>query len=70
MKKNKKVIYTNSRQSIILPNFVGRTFFIHNGNKYLKLVITKEMVGRKFGEFIFTRRIGRIHIQKSNSKRK
>ena len=44
------------RNSKIMPNFVGKTFFVHNGKLNLKIVILEEMVGFKFGEFIFTRK--------------
>ena len=44
-----------SRNSEIIPKFVGLTFQIHNGKQYTNLVITKEMIGHKFGEFSFTR---------------
>nr|YP_009495493.1 ribosomal protein S19 [Toxarium undulatum]AWQ64140.1 ribosomal protein S19 [Toxarium undulatum] len=46
----------SSRASIILPNFIGKTVFVHNGKEYSKLVITEEMVGYRFGEFSSTRK--------------
>jgi small subunit ribosomal protein S19 len=48
-------IKTTSRNSEIVYNFVGLTFDVYNGRTFLKLEITKEMVGHKFGEFAFTR---------------
>ena len=42
------------RSLIILPCFEGETFFVYNGKIYVQLFIKKEMVGHKFGEFIFT----------------
>ena len=45
-----------SRSCEILPKFVGKTFDVHNGNKYMSIIITEEMVGHKFGEFTFTRK--------------
>lgn len=45
-----------SRRSIILPNFVGYTFDIYNGQKFISLKVTETMIGHKFGEFIFTRK--------------
>lgn len=45
-----------SRNSIIIPQFVGKVFDIHNGNKFVKITISEEMVGHKFGEFSFTRK--------------
>lgn len=51
----KKVIKTWSRRSIILPMFVGYTFVVHNGNKFIPVTVSEEMVGRKLGEFAPTR---------------
>ncbi|HLG20937.1 MAG TPA: 30S ribosomal protein S19 [Bdellovibrionota bacterium] len=51
----KKVIKTWSRRSTILPEFVGYTFAIHNGRKFLPIFITENMVGHKLGEFASTR---------------
>ncbi|MGC6511248.1 MAG: 30S ribosomal protein S19 [Parvibaculales bacterium] len=45
------VIKTWSRRSTILPNFVGLTFGVHNGQKHIPVLVTEEMVGHKFGEF-------------------
>jgi len=53
-----KVFRTWSRSSTILPSFVGSTFEIHNGKTFVKLVVTKEMIGHKFGEFSLTRKSG------------
>lgn len=52
---SKKVIETWSRRSTILPEFVGLTFAIHNGKKFLPIFITENMVGHKLGEFALTR---------------
>lgn len=49
------VIKTWSRRSTILPQFVGLTFGVHNGNKHIPVAVTEEMVGHKFGEFSPTR---------------
>ena len=49
-------IKTTSRNSEILPNFVDKTFHIHNGNSYTTILVTNEMIGHKFGEFSFTRK--------------
>ena len=51
----KKVIKTWSRRSMILPEFVGFTFAVHNGNKFIPVYVTENMVGHKFGEFSPTR---------------
>ena len=51
----KKVIKTWSRRSTISPSFVGFTFAVHNGNKFIPVYITENMVGHKLGEFAPTR---------------
>ncbi|WP_316354993.1 30S ribosomal protein S19 [Candidatus Trichorickettsia mobilis] len=50
-----EMIKTWSRRSTIIPFFVGFTFSVHNGNKFIPVAITEEMVGRKLGEFSPTR---------------
>ena len=51
----KDVIKTWSRRSTILPVFVGFTFAVHNGNKFVPVLVTENMVGHKLGEFSPTR---------------
>lgn len=51
----KKVIKTWSRRSTISPEFVGYTFAVHNGNKFIPVFVTENMVGHKLGEFAMTR---------------
>jgi len=51
----KKVIKTWSRASMITPDFVGFTVAVHNGNKFIPVYVTENMVGHKFGEFSPTR---------------
>jgi small subunit ribosomal protein S19 len=51
----KQVIKTWSRASTILPEFVGHTFAVHNGNKFVPVYVTENMVGHKLGEFSPTR---------------
>lgn len=51
----KKIIKTWSRASTILPEFVGHTIAVHNGNKMIPVYITENMVGHKLGEFAPTR---------------
>ncbi|MBS4028253.1 MAG: 30S ribosomal protein S19 [Ignavibacteriales bacterium] len=51
----KKVIKTWSRSSTITPDFIGHTFAIHNGNKFIPVYIHEGMVGHKLGEFAPTR---------------
>ena len=50
-----EAIKTWSRRSTILPQFVGLTFAVHNGHKFLPVLVTENMVGHKFGEFSVTR---------------
>ena len=52
---NKKPIKTWSRKSTIIPDFVGFSFLIHNGRKFIPLTISEDMVGHKLGEFAPTR---------------
>lgn len=51
----KRVIKTWARRSTIPPEFVGHTFAVHNGNKFIPIFITENMVGHKLGEFAHTR---------------
>ena len=51
----KKVIKTWSRRSMITPEFVGHTLGVHNGNKFIPVFISENMVGHKLGEFSPTR---------------
>jgi len=51
----KEVVKTWSRRSTILPQFVGITFGVYNGKKFIPVLVTEEMVGQKFGEFSPTR---------------
>jgi small subunit ribosomal protein S19 len=54
-RSEKKVVKTWSRASTVLPDFVGHTFAVHNGNKFIPVYITENMVGHKLGEFAPTR---------------
>jgi small subunit ribosomal protein S19 len=54
-KNEKKVIKTWSRASTVIPEFVGHTFAVHNGNKFVPVYVTENMVGHKLGEFSPTR---------------
>jgi small subunit ribosomal protein S19 len=51
----KVVVKTWSRASMIAPDFVGHTFAVHNGNKFIPVYVTENMVGHKLGEFAPTR---------------
>ena len=54
-KKEKRVLKTWSRSSTVTPDFVGHTLAVHNGNKFVPVYISENMVGHKLGEFAPTR---------------
>ncbi len=64
----KNVIKTWSRRSMILPDFVGLTFSVHNGNKFIPVYVSENMVGHKLGEFAPTR-LFRGHAGDKKAKR-
>ncbi|MFM9012561.1 MAG: 30S ribosomal protein S19 [Gemmatimonadota bacterium] len=64
-KNEKKVVKTWSRASTVIPEFVGHTFAVHNGNKFIPVYVTENMVGHKLGEFAPTRQF-RGHTTKSD----
>jgi small subunit ribosomal protein S19 len=53
--QSRRIIKTWSRRSTILPEFIGLTFAVHNGKKFLPVFVTEDMVGHKLGEFSPTR---------------
>lgn len=53
---NKKPIKTWSRNSLIIPDFVGHTFLVHNGKAFTSVYVSENMVGHKLGEFSPTRK--------------
>ncbi len=61
----KSVIKTWSRRSMISPDFIGNTFAVHNGNKFIPVYVTDNMVGHKLGEFAPTRNF-RGHVNKKD----
>jgi small subunit ribosomal protein S19 len=63
----KRVVKTWSRRSTIPPDFVGHTIAIHNGNKFIPVYVTENMVGHKLGEFAPTRTF-RGHSEKKSEK--
>jgi small subunit ribosomal protein S19 len=65
----KTVIKTWSRRSMIIPEFVGHTFAVHNGNKFIPVYVTENMVGHKLGEFSPTRTF-RGHSNKKDKGKK
>lgn len=62
----KRVVKTWSRRSTITPEFVGHTLAVHNGNKFIPVYVTENMVGHKLGEFAPTR-LFRAHGGKLSS---
>src|SRR5689334_20095678 len=66
----KKVIKTWSRRSTIYPEFVGHTFAVHNGKKFVPVFVTENMVGHKLGEFAPTRTFGGHSAEKKVAKGK
>ena len=54
-KNNKKPIKTWSRKSTIIPDFIGVSFLVYNGKKFIPITISEDMVGHKLGEFAPTR---------------
>jgi small subunit ribosomal protein S19 len=68
---SKKIIKTWSRRSTITPDFVGLTFAVHNGKKFIPVFVTENMVGHKLGEFSPTRTFyGHAADKKSKLKKK
>ncbi|MBU0487734.1 MAG: 30S ribosomal protein S19 [Bacteroidetes bacterium] len=65
--KKKTTIKTWARRSVISPDFVGQTFAVHNGNKFIPVYVTENMVGHRLGEFAPTR-IFRGHAGNRNKK--
>ncbi len=67
--KKKVVVKTWSRSTMISPDFVGQTIAVHNGNKFIPVYITENMVGHKLGEFAPTRQF-RGHAGRKEKGRK
>ena len=66
---DKRVIKTWSRRSTVLPQMIGLTIAVHNGNKFIPVYVTENMVGHKLGEFSLTRTF-KGHAGKSDAKAK
>ena len=62
----RRVLKTWARRSTISPEFVGHTLAVHNGNKFIPIYVTENMVGHKLGEFVPTR-VFRGHTEKSKT---
>ena len=67
-RNEKRVVRTWSRASTVTPDFVGHTFAVHNGNKFIPVYVTENMVGHKLGEFAPTR-LFRGHAGKAVDKK-
>jgi small subunit ribosomal protein S19 len=68
--REKKVVRTWARRSVVLPSFVGHTLAVHNGNKFIPIYISENMVGHKLGEFAATRTFrGHAKSDKSTSSK-
>jgi len=67
--EKKSVIKTWSRRSMISPDFIGHTFAVHNGNKFIPVYVTDNMVGHKLGEFAPTRNFRGHGGKKDKGKR-
>ena len=68
-KKEKKVIKTWSRASMIVPDMLGHTIAVHNGKTHVPVYVTEQMVGHKLGEFALTRTY-RGHAADKTAKKK
>jgi len=68
-KKKKQEVILKKKNSIILPEYIDLFFKIYNGKQYLKLKVIEEMVGHKFGEFIFTRKFKKKDKKKKKAKK-
>jgi small subunit ribosomal protein S19 len=66
---DKRVIKTWSRRSTVLPQMIGLTIAVHNGNKFIPVYVTDNMVGHKLGEFAQTRTF-KGHAGKADAKAK
>ena len=66
---DKRVIKTWSRRSTVVPQMIGLTLAVHNGNKFIPVYVTENMIGHKLGEFSLTRTF-RGHAGKSDAKAK
>ena len=68
-RKAKQVLRTWARACTIIPEFVGHNFEVHNGNKFLRVFVTEDMVGHKLGEFSPTRQFrGHSGVKKPETR--
>ena len=64
---NKPVIETRARNCVLLPQFVGKSISVYNGKKFIRILVTEDMIGHKLGEFVKTR-LRTKHKTKKKSK--
>ncbi|KAJ3040840.1 mitochondrial ribosomal small subunit component [Rhizophlyctis rosea] len=62
-----QAVQTYARSCTILPSYVGRKFEVHNGNSFIPVTVTEDMVGHKLGEFAFTRK--KFSFKKKDDKK-
>jgi small subunit ribosomal protein S19 len=67
LRKQHKAFLVASRNSEIIPKFIGLSFHVHNGKKYDEVCVTEDMMGHKFGEFSFTR--AKFSFKKKKTKK-
>ena len=67
-RNEKRVVKTWARRSMVIPDFVGHTLAVHNGNKFIPVYVSENMVGHKLGEFAPTR-IFRGHAGKATAEK-
>jgi ribosomal protein S19 len=65
--ENLQKVWIISRSSEIIPAFLGLTFKVYNGKSHVEIVVTDEMIGHKFGEFVYTR--AKFEFKKKNKKK-
>ena len=68
--KQKKPIKTWSRRSMVVPEFIGHTFMVHNGKNHVTVFVSENMVGHRLGEFVLTRTFKKhgAHTEKAVAK--
>lgn len=56
LKQNKQKLRTHCREMVIIPDMVGKTIHVHNGKEFTQIIIEKELIGHRLGEFALTRK--------------
>lgn len=60
---NKKVLRTTKRNTLILPEYLNKIIYVYNGLTFKKIRITEEMIGTKFGQYVFTRKFCKYKVK-------